>query len=152
MSCTQEENNFLDMVLNITKVSVYTQEETAMCMMNTLIKLLKSLEDNNQIATFRKKLVGIMEEIREKLPEVYRVTMMKGGQNSKADVFFLPGVEKPSEDQLEVGKIISSSQLIQALSSKILVDVTSAKGVKKIFYPKCDQSDPKTHVTEKAFK
>jgi len=73
-----------------------------------------------------------MEEVREKLPEVYRVTMMKGDQNSKADVFFLPGVEKPSENQLEVGKIISSNQLIQALSSKILVDVTSAKGVKKI--------------------
>jgi len=129
---TQEENNYLDIILNIVKASTYLLEETAMCLMNMLVMLIKSLEDNNQTSTFRKKVVCIMEEVEKRLPEVYRVAMLNGSQGSKGDIFFLPGVEKPSDNQLEVSKVISSNQLVQSLSSKLLVDVMSSKGVKKI--------------------
>ena len=132
MCSTQEENSFLDIILNIIKASSYLLEETAMCLMNTSVKLMKSLEDNSQTSIFRKKVVGIMEEVEKKLPEVFRVAMMNGSQGSKGDIFFLPGVEKPSDNQLEVSKMISSNQLVLSLSSKLLVDVMSSKGVKKI--------------------
>jgi len=132
LSSTQEELQFLDLVLSLTKLPVQMVELSAQFLMSVAVELMKALEENYQTSTFRKKVVSIVEEIQMRHPEVYRVAMVRGGQGRKGDILFLPGVERPSDKQLEASKIISSNQLVQALSTRLLVDVSSNKGLKKL--------------------
>jgi len=132
LSSTQEEVQLVDLVHSLVSIETHMQEVTAEFLVEGVVELIKSVEVNIQTSSFSKKLEKVLASVQSAWPEVYRVAMVKGGQGRKGDILFLPGVERPSDKQLEASRIMSSNQLVQTLSTRVLVDVKSAKGLKKI--------------------
>ena len=59
--------------------------ETAEFLVEVLVELLKSLEENDQTSTFRVRLQSVLENVEKSWPEVYtyRVAMVRGEREGK---------------------------------------------------------------------
>ena len=104
--------------------------ETAEFLVEVLVELLKSLEDNNQTSTFRVRLQSVLENVEKSWPEVYtyRVAMVRGEREGKGHSLSSRGGE--SFRQAAGGhKTLSSSQLVQTLATRLIVDMSSTKSL-----------------------
>ena len=102
--------------------------KTAEFLVEVLVELLKSLEDNNQTSTFRVRLQSVLENVEKSWPEVYRVAMVRGEREGRGHSLSSRGGE--SFRQAAGGhKTLSSSQVVQTLATRLIVDMSSTKSL-----------------------
>ena len=127
----KSEQELLEMFLNLTVISRHVVEDTADFAIESLLELIKQTEENEDNEKVLAKLDKTLEDLGSQWPEVYRKIFLKS-RGSTGDIFFIPGVVRPSEQQLKVTKILKSNQLVETMSSNILVEIIPTKGNKKI--------------------
>ena len=125
------EQDLMEIFLSLTVISRHIVEDTADFAITSLVELVKQTEDTVDNEKVLANMNKSLEDLGNQWPEVNRRILMET-RGSNGDIFFIPGVVKPSEQQLEATKIIKSSQLIEAMSSNILVEIVPTKGNKKI--------------------
>ena len=130
---SQSEQQLVDIVASVVTVSGEVQAETAEYLISVIADLLKQIDDEKTEDTLKtiKKLNNVLESLGTNFPEIYRRIMVEK-RDSSEDIFFLPSVDSPSEVQLKAAKVLSSNQLVSALTNNVLIDITPGKGAKKI--------------------
>ena len=127
----KSEQELLEMFLSLTVISRHVVEDTADFAIDSLLELIKQTEENEDNGKVLAKLDKTLEDLGSQWPEVYRKIFLKS-RGSTGDIFFIPGVVRPSKQQLRVTKILKSNQLVETMSSNILVEIIPTKGNKKI--------------------
>merc|ERR1719447_2756851 len=123
-----EQESLLLLLLSST-VSLPLSSESAERVATTVVAITSCLsKESEQVAELKtnvNKIVGKLERVH---PEVYHAFLLN---TDIASITFLPGVEAPTDEQVEVSRLINQNPVLIFFSSKALLKCTDEKAVSK---------------------
>merc|ERR1719422_2671747 len=123
-----EQETLLLLLLSST-VSLPLSSESAERVARTVVAITSCLsKESEQVAELKtnvNKIVGKLESVH---PEIYHAFLLN---TDSASITFLPGVEAPTDEEVEVSRLINQNPVLIFFSSKALLKCTDEKAVSK---------------------
>ena len=111
-------------------VSLPLSPESAERVARTVVALSNCLsKDSEQVADMKTGLSKIVGKLETLHPEIHHSFLL---QTDSSSITFLPGVESPTEEQVEVARLLNQNPVLLFFSSRLLVKCTDIKAVSKI--------------------